>query len=233
MGTPTSPAAPVVKTSELLDCYRQLITVAKEAPPRAGMGPDDFPGVHLQNALSSVSGWLEAATGRDGLTLERDALAEIERRERGPATDAETSETLDYRAYGTFEEIYDRELTRLAAVGVADPDVASTGGNCYALTGALYAPDGRSIYLLATTNGEPALTTDTAITLWTVGLYDTGGDSVALAMGESGVEALGNSSDALGCAVTRARTALHQYAGGAPTGKTALIGDRGLTWIPA
>ncbi|MFC9553622.1 hypothetical protein ACFTWF_22470 [Rhodococcus sp. NPDC056960] len=145
---------------------------------------------------------------------------------------AEESELLDYRGYGTFEENYAGELIRLAAVGVADAEVTSTGGNCYALTGGLYAPDGRSIYLLATTNGDPALTTDTPITLWTVGLYDTEGDSVALAMGEASVDALGDSSDALGCAVTRARTALHQYAGGAPNGKTALIGDRGLTWIP-
>lgn len=146
---------------------------------------------------------------------------------------APTSEVLDYRGYAALEEIYDRELTRLAAVGITDPEVTSTGGNCYALTGGLYAPNGRSIYLLATTNGEPALTTGTPITLWTVGLYDTEGDSVALAMGEAGVEALGDSSDALGCAVTRARTALHQYAGGAPAGKTALIGCRGVIWIPA
>ncbi|MGH3803864.1 MAG: hypothetical protein ACRDTD_27790 [Pseudonocardiaceae bacterium] len=163
---------------------------------------------------------------------ERDARAEIERRDREPVTDGETAEVLDYRGYGVFEEIYDRELTRLAEVGITDPEVTSTGGNCYALTGELHAPDGRSIYLLATTNGEPALTTDTPITLWTVGLYDIQGDSVALAMGEASVEALGDSSDALGCAVTRARTALHQYAGGAPAGKTALIGGRGLSWIP-
>lgn len=146
----------------------------------------------------------------------------------------ETSEVLDYRHYGTLEEIYHRELIRLAAVGVADPEVTSTGGNCYALTGdAGYAPDGRSIYLLATTNGEPALTTDSPITSWAVGLYDTQGDSVALAMGEASVEALGDSPDALGCAVTRARTAIHQYTGGAPAGKVALIGDQGMTWIPA
>ncbi|MBW0288757.1 hypothetical protein ATN37_02120 [Rhodococcus sp. MH15] len=156
----------------------------------------------------------------------------MERREHEPVTEGETAEVLDYRGYGVFEEIYDRELTRLAAVGIADPEVALTGGNCYALTGELHAPDGRSIYLLTTTNGEPALTTDTAITLWTVGLYDTEGDSVALAMGEASVEALGDTVDALGRAVTRARTALHQYAGGAPAGKTALIGDRGLSWIP-
>ena len=137
----------------------------------------------------------------------------------------ETSEVLDYRHYGTLEEIYARELIRLAG---------STGGNCYALTGdAGYAPDGRSIYLLATTNGDPALTTGET-TSWAVGLYDTQGDSVALAMGEASVDALGDSPDALGCAITRARTALHQYTGGgAPAGKVALIGDQGVTWIPA
>ncbi|QSE87035.1 hypothetical protein [Rhodococcus koreensis] len=150
------------------------------------------------------------------------------------APTVETSEVLDYRHYGTLEEIYHRELIRLAAVGVADPEVTSTGGNCYALTGdAGYAPDGRSIYLLATTNGDPALTTGEPITSWAVGLYDTQGDSVALAMGEASAEALGDSPDALGCAVTRARTALHQYTGGAPAGKVALIGDQGVTWIPA
>ncbi|BAH56151.1 hypothetical protein [Rhodococcus opacus] len=146
----------------------------------------------------------------------------------------ETSEVLDYRHYGTLEEIYHRELIRLAAVGVADPEVTSTGGNCYALTGdAGYAPDGRSIYLLAATNGDPALTTGGPITSWAVGLYEMQGDSVALAMGEASVDALGDSPDALGCAATRARTALHQYTGGAPAGKVALIGDQGLTWIPA
>ncbi|MDH6291932.1 hypothetical protein [Rhodococcus opacus] len=147
----------------------------------------------------------------------------------------EESELLDFRAYGTFEEIYVRELTRLAAVGVADPEVTSTGGSCYALTGDCgHAPDGRSIYLLATTNGEPGLATATPITSWVVGLYEDQGDSVALAMGEASVEALGDSCEALGCAVTRARTALlHQYAGGAPEGETALIGDQGLTWITA
>ncbi|MFZ2178211.1 MAG: hypothetical protein WAW17_30140 [Rhodococcus sp. (in: high G+C Gram-positive bacteria)] len=138
------------------------------------------------------------------------------------------------RDHGVFEEIYSRELTRLAAVGVANPEVISTGGNCYALTGdAGYAPDGRSIYLLATTNGDPALTTETPVTSWAVGLYETQGDSVALAMGEASVEALADSPDPLGCAVTRARTALHQYAGEAPDGKSALIGDQGLTWVPA
>nr|WP_250775902.1 hypothetical protein [Rhodococcus sp. MSC1_016] len=146
----------------------------------------------------------------------------------------ETSDVLDYRSYGALEEMYARELTRLEAVGVADPEVASTGGNCYALTGgAGYAPDGRSIYLLATTNGGPALATGEPITSWAVGLYDTQGDSVALAMGEASVEALGDSPDALGCAVTRARTALHQYTGGAPAGQFALIGDQGVIWIPA
>ncbi|RZL78968.1 MAG: hypothetical protein EOP32_20570 [Rhodococcus sp. (in: high G+C Gram-positive bacteria)] len=144
------------------------------------------------------------------------------------------SELLDYRHYGTLEENYAHELDRLAEAGVADPEVISTGGNCYALTGDPgRTADGRSIYLLATTNGDPALTTDTPITSWVVGLYEDQGDSVALAMGEASVEALGDSPDALGCAVTRACTALHQYAGGAPDGKIALIGDQGLIWIPA
>ncbi|MDI9940340.1 hypothetical protein QM806_33750 [Rhodococcus sp. IEGM 1351] len=143
------------------------------------------------------------------------------------------SELLDYRHYGTLEENYAHELDRLAEA-VADPEVISTGGNCYALTGDPgRTADGRSIYLLATTNGDPALTTDTPITSWVVGLYEDQGDSAALAMGEASVEALGDSLDALGCALTRACTALHQYAGGAPDGKLALIGDRGLTWIPA
>ena len=145
-----------------------------------------------------------------------------------------TFELLDYRHYGALEEIYAHELGRLAEAGVGDPEVTSTGGNCYALTGdAGYAPDGRSIYLLATTNGDPALTTGEPITSWAVGLYETQGDSVALAMGEASVDALGDSPDALGCAVTRARTALHQYTGGAPARKVALIGDQGVTWIPA
>ena len=138
---------------------------------------------------------------------------------------------LDYRNYGTLEENYAHELTQLEAIGVTDPEVTSTGGNCYALTGgAGYAPDGRSIYLLATTNGDPALAGE-PVTSWAVGLYDTHGDSVALAMGEASVEALGDSPGALSCAVTRARTALHQYADDAPAGKTALIGDQGLIWI--
>ncbi|WP_368680517.1 hypothetical protein R1X32_09910 (plasmid) [Rhodococcus opacus] len=64
--------------------------------------------------------------------------------------------------------------------------------------------DGRSIYLLATTNGDPALTADTPITSWVVGLYEDQSDSVALVVGEAGVEALGGSPDALGCALTRA-----------------------------
>ncbi|AWK76979.1 hypothetical protein CBI38_36855 (plasmid) [Rhodococcus oxybenzonivorans] len=145
----------------------------------------------------------------------------------------ETSELLDYPHYGTLEEIYARELTRLAAIGVTDPDVASTGGNCYALTGnAGYAPDGRSIYLLATTNGDPAVAAGEPVTSWAVGLYDTRGDSVALAMGEASVDTPGDSPNALGGAVTRARTALHQYTDTAPAGKTALIGDHGQTWIP-
>ncbi|MFD9663460.1 hypothetical protein ACFWAY_17825 [Rhodococcus sp. NPDC059968] len=144
------------------------------------------------------------------------------------------SEQLDYRHYGTLEETYAHELDRLAAAGIADPEVISTGGNCYALTGDPgRTADGRSIYLLATTNGDPALTTDTPITHWVVGLYEDQGDSVALAMGEASVDALGDSPDALGRAITRACTALHQYAGSAPDGGTALIGDQGLTWIPA
>jgi hypothetical protein len=145
----------------------------------------------------------------------------------------ETFDLLDHRNYGTLEETYAHELTQLEAIGVTDPEVVSTGGNCYALTGnAGYAPDGRSLYLLATTNGDPALATGEPVTSWAVGLYDTHGDSVALAMGEAGVDAFGNSPDALICAVTRARTALHQYTDGAPAGKTALLGEQGLTWIP-
>jgi hypothetical protein len=145
----------------------------------------------------------------------------------------ETSDVLDYRSYGALEEIYARELDRLEAIGITDPEVASTGGNCYALTGnAGYTPDNRSLYLLATTNGDPALTTGEPVTSWAVGLYDTQDDSVALAMGEASVDAFGNSPDALVCAVTRARTALHQYTDGAPAGKTALLGEQGLTWIP-
>jgi hypothetical protein len=143
----------------------------------------------------------------------------------------ETSEIPDYQHYGTLEENYAHELGRLAEAGVGDPEVTSTGGNCYALTGR--TADGRTIYLLATTNGEPALTTDTPITSWAVGLYDRHGDSVALAMGEASIETHGSSPDALVRAVTRARTALHQYADAAPAGKTALLGDHGLTWIPA
>lgn len=144
------------------------------------------------------------------------------------------SELLDYRHYGTLEEIYAPELDLLGEAGVADPEVISTGGNCYALTGDPgRTADGRPIYLLATTNGDPALTTETPITSWVVGLYAGQGDSVALVMGEASVEALGNSPDALACAIIRACTALHQYAGGAPDGETALIGDQGPTWIPA
>ncbi|SEB29467.1 hypothetical protein [Rhodococcus koreensis] len=148
-----------------------------------------------------------------------------------------TSEVLDYRGYAAFEEIYTRELALLATFGIADPEVTWTGGNCYALTGALTAADGRSIYLLATTNGEPALTIDEPVTHWTVGLYDTESDSVALAMGEASVTALideygeeiVDSSDALGSALTGARMALDQYA--APSGKIVLIGNRGVSWI--
>ena len=144
-----------------------------------------------------------------------------------------TSELLDYRHFGTLEEMYAHELGRLAEAGVGDPEVTSTGGNCYALTGNPgRTADGRSIYLLATTNGEPALTTDSPITSWAVGLYEDQGDSVALAMGEASVDALGNSPDALGCAITRACTALHQYASAAPAGKVAHIGDRGMSWSP-
>ncbi|WP_009475923.1 hypothetical protein [Rhodococcus sp. JVH1] len=146
---------------------------------------------------------------------------------------AGTSELLDYRHYGTLEEIYAHELGRLAEAGVGDPEVTSTGGNCYALTGNPgRTADGRSIHLLATTNGEPALTTDSPITSWAVGLYETEGDSVALAMGEATVDAFGNSPDALGCAITRACTALHQYASAAPAGKVAHIGDHGMSWSP-
>ena len=144
-----------------------------------------------------------------------------------------TLEVLDYRDYGTLEEIFARELDRLAEAGVADPEVTSTGGNCYALTGDPgRTADGRSIHLLATTNGDPALTTDMPITLWTVGLYESEGDSVALALGEASVEALGDSSDALGCAVARACRALHQYSAVAPAEKVAHIGDSGMAWSP-
>ena len=144
-----------------------------------------------------------------------------------------TLEVLDCRYYGTLEEIFARELDRLAEAGVADPEVTSTGGNCYALTGDPgRTADGRSIHLLATTNGDPALTTDMPITSWVVGLYEDQGDSVALAMGEAAVGAHGDSRDALGCAVARACRALHQYSGAAPAGKVAHIGDGGMAWSP-
>ncbi|AHK35574.1 hypothetical protein OPAG_08337 [Rhodococcus opacus PD630] len=130
------------------------------------------------------------------------------------------------REYAHENDAFSDELARLGRLGGENPSVISTGGGCLALSaGAGADGSGRPMYLLATTNGEPALYRE-RIEYWSVGLYWADGDTVPLGMGEASVDAYGVSGDALETAMVRATTA--RLVGTNSAGHVARIDDTGV-----
>ena len=133
---------------------------------------------------------------------------------------------------GSPESRYSAELQRLEDIGMWDVGVIGTGGNCTAISAQVGMVRGMGCYMLATTNGEPSLESD-SVALWSVGIYDRDGDTVPVGLGEASA-LLTSSASALETATQRALSAARKHWGQAQrvsvNGAVAVarIDDRGV-----
>lgn len=111
----------------------------------------------------------------------------------------------------SLEARYSAELQRLADIGMWDVTIIGTGGNCTAVSASVGMVRAMDCYMLATTNGEPSIDSD-SVQSWHVGIYDLAGDTVPVGLGEASAERA-SSVDALETATQRALSAARKYRG--------------------